>query len=317
MNIHNDKTVVTVAVITYHSADTILETLNSIVSQTYGPENIELIISDDGSKDNTVNVIQSWLSEYGSRFYRMRFFENKINGGVSKNCNIAWRAATSEWIKTIAGDDILFENCLSEMIPHLYSLDISTAAAFSYVRMFGCKEGRLPKLNASTLLGDSPRKQFINLAIANFLTAPSCFIRKSALELINYADENYTLIEDYPLWLKLTVYGYKFSFLEKELVGYRIGNSITSVRKKIINIDFEEQLLSSYVKYVKAECRFNPLLRILILEKKLIFKIRKVIAIHVFRNKPSTISSIVIKSIKLLGPSFYIRKIQSFTSFKI
>ncbi|GHW58029.1 glycosyl transferase 2 family protein [Vibrio cholerae] len=311
----NDNQIVTVAVITYHSAVTVLETLDSVVNQSYGPENIELIISDDGSKDSTVKVIEEWLSEHGSRFYRVKFFANEVNGGISKNCNIAWRAATSEWIKTIAGDDILFEDCLSEMMPHICSLDMSTAAAFSYVSMFGCKEGRLPKLNANILLGNSPRKQFMNLAIANFLTAPSCFIRKSALVSVNYADEAYTLIEDYPLWLKLTSYGYKFSFLEKELIGYRVGNSISSARNKVINIDFEEQLLDSYIKYVKAEYGVHPLLRFLVLEKKILFRIKKLLAIYVFKNRPSVISSIVVKSIRLLGPSFYIRKLQSFTRF--
>ena len=108
---HN-KQIVTVAVITYHSAATVLETLDSIVNQTYGPENIELIISDDGSKDSTVQVIESWLVENLSLFHSVTFFANEANVGISKNCNVAWKAATSEWVKTIAGDDQLVENAL-------------------------------------------------------------------------------------------------------------------------------------------------------------------------------------------------------------
>jgi len=51
------KEKVSVAVITYNSAETVLETLDSIATQTYGTENIELIISDDASTDKTVHVI--------------------------------------------------------------------------------------------------------------------------------------------------------------------------------------------------------------------------------------------------------------------
>ncbi|MBX9565837.1 glycosyltransferase family 2 protein [Aeromonas hydrophila] len=67
------KKVVAVVVITYNSAKTVVETLNSIVSQTYGADFIELIISDDASVDNTTNVIEDWLEQHGSSFYSVMF----------------------------------------------------------------------------------------------------------------------------------------------------------------------------------------------------------------------------------------------------
>lgn len=50
---------VSVIVITYNSSKYVLETLNSVAAQTY--DNIELIISDDCSKDNTVEICRNWL----------------------------------------------------------------------------------------------------------------------------------------------------------------------------------------------------------------------------------------------------------------
>lgn len=96
------KNIISVAVITYNSSKTVIETLDSIYHQTYGAENIELIISDDASIDNTVAVIDDWLTLHESSFNKVIFFKNEVNGGVSKNINLAWTASTSEWIKTIA-----------------------------------------------------------------------------------------------------------------------------------------------------------------------------------------------------------------------
>ena len=249
MNINNDKIVVTVAVITYHSADTILETLNSIVNQTYGPENIELIISDDGSKDNTVKVIDEWLSEHGSRFYRMKFFANKVNGGISKNCNIAWRAATSEWIKTIAGDDLLIENALT-----MYMVEVEkkpeTKCFFSRVKKFTKDREFEVNLDNKTrrFFSYSAEKQYRYLIIRNIIYAPTSFINRGVLNEVGYADERYRLIEDLPLWLKISKVGYRFSLIDIALVKYRVSESVSRSEKRIINYSFADEVNSLMIE---------------------------------------------------------------------
>ena len=58
---------VSILVVTYNSSEYIIETLNSCYSQEY--KNIELIISDDKSSDNTVEICEEWLTLNASRFY--------------------------------------------------------------------------------------------------------------------------------------------------------------------------------------------------------------------------------------------------------
>lgn len=60
---------VSVSIITYNSSSTILETLDSIYSQSY--QNIELIVSDDCSTDNTVEICKKWIDEHKDRFVRV------------------------------------------------------------------------------------------------------------------------------------------------------------------------------------------------------------------------------------------------------
>ena len=62
--------IVSVVVITYNSADYVLETLESIKKQTY--KNIELIITDDKSKDNTIEICNKWLDENSKEFIKSR-----------------------------------------------------------------------------------------------------------------------------------------------------------------------------------------------------------------------------------------------------
>ncbi len=101
------KDKISVMVVTYNSEYTIEETLNSVLLQSYGAENIELIITDDCSKDNTVSIIKKWSVYNKNKFYRVVLIENSVNKGVSENCNIGWKACTSNWIKSIGGDDLL------------------------------------------------------------------------------------------------------------------------------------------------------------------------------------------------------------------
>ena len=104
---------VSIIVITYNSSY-VLETLESIKNQSY--KNIELIISDDCSTDSSVSLCQRWLEKNESHFIHALLVTNPCNQGIPANCNRGIRAAQGEWIKLIAGDDLLMPNCISDYI---------------------------------------------------------------------------------------------------------------------------------------------------------------------------------------------------------
>ena len=95
---------VSVVVMSYNSAATIAETLDSIKAQTY--QNLELIVTDDCSPDGkTLEIIQNWLDANGSRFVYADLVTTDKNTGVSGNINRGVAKSHGEWIKSIAGDD--------------------------------------------------------------------------------------------------------------------------------------------------------------------------------------------------------------------
>lgn len=241
--------IVSVCVISYNSERTIIETLNSVLNQTYKTHNIELIIADDCSKDSTVSTVEEWLSINAKLFYKASVYRNEQNKGISANCNLAWRNACGKWIKTIAADDMLMDDCIFNNIEYL-RLHKNVDIVFSDVFVFSNDKSinTLKKHNKKILSLDS-NNQLKALLSNCFLFAPSSFIKNSALKDIGYANEKYRMIEDYPLWLKFLKKGYTLHYLEKPTVYYRCGDSLSQSKSKIANIDY----LNSFYDF-KKEC---------------------------------------------------------------
>lgn len=106
---------VSIVIITYNSANYVTETLESISRQTYcGP--IELIVSDDCSQDNTLDICRDWMKHHGSMFVRADIIQTSHNSGICANHNNALKHVRGEWIKYIAGDDMLMPRCIERFV---------------------------------------------------------------------------------------------------------------------------------------------------------------------------------------------------------
>lgn len=297
------KCVVTVAVISYNSSATIIETLNSIVTQSYGSENIELIISDDGSADNTIGVVKSWLNKCKNYFCRVELIEHSNNGGISKNCNSAWRAATSEWVKTIAGDDLLTIDCIEK--------NINYVNAHSYIDIVFSKMKHFINDDTSNIIKITPsndslpffslsaEKQFQYLLKNSFNIAPTSFIRRYILSDVGFCNETYRYIEDLPLWLKITKKGYRFMFMDEVTVLYRITNSLSNSTTRLINFDFIRQVYALHENEIWPNLRWWSYWRVL--DKK-IEHLSWIIPYYLFGNKRNFASMFLHYFISLLRP---------------
>ena len=91
---------VSIKVATYNSRKFVIETLESSKAQTY--PNIELIISDDCSSDDTVALCQGWLAKNKGKFVNTQIITVPENTGIPANCNRCINASRQDWIKFIA-----------------------------------------------------------------------------------------------------------------------------------------------------------------------------------------------------------------------
>ena len=113
---HSIKPTVSVVVMTYQSSKFILETLVSIKHQTW--EDIELIISDDASTDNTVKLCYDFMEKNRDRFTNIKVLVSEKNKGIPANYNQGIKAASGKWIKFVDADDVLLENCIKDNIEY-------------------------------------------------------------------------------------------------------------------------------------------------------------------------------------------------------
>ena len=106
----DSQVVVTVSVITYNSSKFVLETLESIKAQTYQP--LILNVCDDCSTDDTVEICEKWIDKNKDRFIEAKIIVPEHNTGIPGNINRGIDACKTEWLKFIAGDDLLKPQCI-------------------------------------------------------------------------------------------------------------------------------------------------------------------------------------------------------------
>lgn len=247
-----------VAVITYNSSKTVVETLDSIANQTY--PNLELIVSDDCSTDNTVEICREWIEAHKKRFVWTELLTVEKNTGVSANMNRAEAACKGEWVKPIAGDDILLTNCVDIYLSYIETHP-DAVYVFAQMEFFGGEEK--DRLSRSKWYSDHT-KQFFESSIEeqyDFLTlrgccipAPTAFFNRQAVKSLGVTnDERIPFMEDFPKWINLLKKHVRFHFIEIKTVGYRLSD--VSLCRKMPEV-FEKSKAKAYVYYCfDNECK--------------------------------------------------------------
>lgn len=210
---------VTVVVVTYNSAQYVADTLDSVYRQDY-PGDIELIVSDDGSTDDTGRICRGWIETYGNRFSTARFIRTPHNLGICGNYNFALGHVTGEWVKYIAGDDMLTPDCLSEFVAATSKSDdkfwLCRVIPFSH-------EGEeLDRLKCVRLVNKAVSIQERILSNSWYIVeGPSLFLETQTLRNLGGFDERYPLVEDWPLAMRYVFNGFHIGVVDKPLVKYR------------------------------------------------------------------------------------------------
>lgn len=101
------KPLVSIVIPCYNHEKFVKDTIQSAIDQTY--LNIELIIIDDGSTDNSVSIIQKMIEQCEQRFVRFKF-KSRSNKGLSATLNEAIEWCEGEYYSAIASDDMIFKD---------------------------------------------------------------------------------------------------------------------------------------------------------------------------------------------------------------
>ena len=118
--------VISVCIPTYNGAEFIAETIKSVLNQTF--QDFEIVVSDDGSTDDTVKIIESFKDERITKIDRLQ----KV--GSESNWNNAVAIARGDLIKLLCQDDIIYEGCLASEVAALSNGDNSDCSFCFHTR---------------------------------------------------------------------------------------------------------------------------------------------------------------------------------------
>ncbi|MFN8240000.1 MAG: glycosyltransferase [Bacteroidales bacterium] len=239
---------VSVIVLTYNSGKYVVETLESIKAVNYSP--LELVISDDCSSDDTLSLCQNWIDNNSWRFENVLIASNSVNAGIPANCNQGIKISTGTWIKFIAGDDLLIEDSIQHFIKEVHGPLEGEMVFHGRLRSFGEQEASSedysdwgdPLSQDFNRAGITAAQQFEILLRFCPVSGPTTFINRKVFEKTGPFDERFRFWEDRPMWLKITSAGFKFNFVDRDVVFYRVHEG--SVQKNQGNIFFSRTQLS-------------------------------------------------------------------------
>lgn len=246
------KPYASIVILTYKQFDNLENNIKSISAQSY--KNYEVVIQDDGSP----NFDSSEISRLCKKYFEEGNYKintNNKNLGTVKNYNRAIKNASGEVIIPLSQDDIFAsENSLQYIIGFFNKPDVNICCSK--------RQGKVSK----TIYPTKTEINYINeldyshllicILYRNFISGASLIWRKDFLTKLGGYDENYILMEDYPMILKLLKEGYSISFLDQVTVNYgENGVSSGNFSPTYIedNVHLFNDLLENSEKYVKSK----------------------------------------------------------------
>lgn len=197
----------------YNSEEFIEKTLKSVLRQDFS--DYEIVISDDGSTDNTLDVIKNLIGEFGDRQVTILQTETRTGPGGARNRGVA--KAKGNWICFLDADDIWYLNKLS-VIKHY--IDTNPHVDIVCHSQIWRSPDKSYVVNYKKIFDDSVHP-FISLLRRNCIgTSAVCISRTELLKEKGF-DTKLFNNQDYDLWLRLATHC-QLGFVEESLGEYNI-----------------------------------------------------------------------------------------------
>lgn len=254
----NENPTVSVIIPTYNRAHLIGRSIQSVLDQTY--RDFEIIVVDDGSTDNTENVVKTFNDS------RIRHIKHKDNRGGS--------AARNTGIKLAKGGYIAFQDSDDEWLPTKLEKQMkafrktSDEVGVVYTGFYRI-ENNIKNYIPSSLI---PKKEgYIHKTLlnGNFVTTQAAIVKKECFKKAGMFDERLPRLQDWELWIRISKY-YNFECIDEPLVqSYYQSVSISSNQDALItalmmilekhSIDFNEnkKVIAPYYFTIGSNLYFN------------------------------------------------------------
>jgi len=248
-----NNALVSVITVSYNSAETIIDTIESVLNQAYN--RIEYVIVDGNSSDGTVDIIKSYENKFKNRGIEYRWV-SEPDGGIYDAMNKGVLMAQGSIIGILNSDDWYSNDAISEIVRTNKDNNFSVIS------------GRKNKVNSEKQILDTVQnkkdiKKHIHKTMP--LNHPATFVHKTIYEDVGDFDIRYKLSADYDFIFRAYNAGAKFLFTDKVIVNMRNTGSTYQLKNIFITAkeDYEirkkNKIKLAYFYYLKR-LGFNYLL---------------------------------------------------------
>ena len=248
---------VSVIIPSYNHDKFVRESIQSVLDQTY--QDFEIVITDDGSRDNTVEEIKKFKDK------RIRLFVLEENKGAVYATNHCIQKAKGEYVTLLNSDDAYYPDKLEKQVKYLDTHpDIAAVFGFAQAMDSDSKEiipnfDYFEPVNLNRTSDEWVKTFYYR---GNLLIHPTIMIRRKVYDDIGLYDYRLAQMPDFIEWLKLS-FKHNFYVMPEKLIKYRTHRTNTSstARKGVKDrLSFEYRfLLEQYYENVKDFDLFNKI----------------------------------------------------------
>jgi glycosyltransferase involved in cell wall biosynthesis len=195
---------VSIIIPTYNRASRIITTLDSVLNQTY--QNIEVIVVDDGSTDNTDNVLNEYKQKAIQKHITLKYIKQN-NAGAPVARNNGFRNSKGEYVVFFDSDDIMLPNRIEEQIS-IILLEKSDCCACGFYKNSKQKQ-YIPSITKNVLYS------FLKAKLSG--STQSWMFKKSLVLQINGYDESLQCRQDFDIVFRILTQNPKISIVLKPL----------------------------------------------------------------------------------------------------
>ena len=227
---------------TYNGEKFIAASLESIREQY--EDGIELIVADDGSSDNTLDIVSDF-----ARTIPIRLMTPGRIGNWTAISNLGLREARSDWACFLHQDDLWLPGRIARLRAEIGKAE---GALILHNAMFVGPDGEnLGPWTCPLPPGLVPPEQFVErLLVQDFIAMPSPAFRRDAAMNSGGLDENLWFPADWDLWLRLGTLG-PIRFIDETLAAFRIHPASQTAARKVQPGEWEQQLTTVLSRHLQ------------------------------------------------------------------
>jgi len=229
--LNNNLPAVSIIIPTFNRKDQLRVCLKSLQGQTF--KNFEVIVCDDGSTDDTKDVINDF-----NGILNLIYIKDKNFGGPAMPRNNGLQKAKGNIIAFLDSDDWWYPSKLEVALPFLSEYDL----VYHDLDIFNSQQKHKGIAKGRVLNNKITKDLIIN---GNGINNSSVLVKKKIIDLVGNitTDKNLIAVEDYDYWIRISQVSNRFKYINKSLGAYREGENIS------YNVTQIERLKSILDKY--------------------------------------------------------------------